>query len=62
MKDDLKDSIKIPEGLDKAILNGFNKGKNEKQKIKRISLLKKMALVAGIAMCTTITATTINPN
>ncbi|MPQ42677.1 DUF4179 domain-containing protein [Clostridium tarantellae] len=62
MKDDLKESIKIPEGLDKAILGGFNKGKNEKQKIKKISFLKKTAMVAGIAVCTTLTATTINPN
>lgn len=62
MKDNIKDSIKIPKDLDKAILDGFNRGKKEKKRMKKADFIKKGVMVAGITMGITLTAGIINPD
>lgn len=62
MKDNIKDSIKIPKDLDKAVLDGFNRGKKEKQRMKKANIIKKGVMVAGIAMGVTLIAGIMNPD
>lgn len=58
---DIKDLIKIPEGLDNAVLKGIERGRNEKKLTKKNNILRKSVMVAGVALAITVTAGVISP-
>ena len=62
MDNNIKDIIKIPEGLDNAILKGFERGKNEKKNKKSNVIFKRSAIAAGIIMLGTTMIGIINPD
>ncbi|MEG2935648.1 MAG: DUF4179 domain-containing protein, partial [Clostridium sp.] len=60
----IKDAVKIPEGLDNAVLKGIERGRNDKQfqkDKKKINGFRKTAIAAGLALGVTMTAGVINP-
>lgn len=59
--ENLKNEIKIPEGIDLAVKRGIERGRKEK-KIKKISAVYKKIAVASIILIVTATAGIIHPN
>lgn len=60
----IKDAVKIPEGLNNAVLKGIERGRQEKQynrDKKRIHGLRRTAIAAGLALGVTMTAGVVNP-
>lgn len=62
MDSNIKDMIKIPEGLDNAILKGFERGKAEKKSKKGKVIFKRSAIAAGIIVFGTTMIGIINPD
>lgn len=62
MDSNIKDMIKIPEGLDNAILKGFERGKAEKKNKKGKVIFKRSAIAAGIIVVGTTMIGIINPD
>lgn len=62
MDSNIKDMIKIPEGLDNAILKGFERGKAENKSKKSKVIFKRSAIAAGIIVCGTTMFGIINPD
>ena len=50
MDENIKELIKIPEGLDNAILKGFEDGKKKNKGKKRINIIKRSTIAAAIAI------------
>lgn len=60
----IKDTVKIPEGLDNAVLKGIERGRQDKQYEKdkrRIYGFRRVAIAAGLAFGVTMTAGVISP-
>ncbi len=60
----IKDTVKIPEGLDNAVLKGIERGRQDKQYEKdkrRIYGFRRVAIAAGLALGVTMTAGVISP-
>lgn len=62
MDNNIKDMIKIPEGLDNAILKGFERGKAEKKSKNGKVIFKRSAIAAGIIVVSTTMLGIINPD
>lgn len=61
----IKDIVKIPESLDKAVLKGIERGRKDKQfqrDKKKIHGLRKTAIAAGLALGVTMIAGVVNPS
>lgn len=61
MDENVKDLIKIPEGLDKAILKGLEEGKKKKKLNKGINKIKKGTIAAAVVVASITVAGVINP-
>lgn len=61
MKDDIKYLIKIPDGLDNAILKGLEDGKKKNKYDKRVNILKRFTIAASVAIVTITVVGVVNP-
>jgi len=61
MDENVKDLIKIPEGLDKAVLKGIEEGKKKSKSNKRINKIKKGTIAAAVVIASISVAGIINP-
>ena len=52
MEENIKNSIKIPKTLDEVIINGFQKGKKEKQRIRKNKINTRIVMGASAAIVT----------
>lgn len=61
MDENIKNLIKIPEGLDKSILKGLEEGKKKSKSNKGINKIKKGAIAAAVVVASITVAGIINP-
>lgn len=61
MNDDIKDLIKIPDGLDNAILKGLEDGKKKNKYDKRVNILKRFTIAASVAIVLITVIGVVNP-
>ena len=59
---DLKDSIKVPESLDKIVQKSLEKGRKANRLKKKNKTLRRCAMVAGLTLGTVFIAGAVNPN
>lgn len=58
---DIKELIKIPDGLDNSILKGFEEGKKQRKAKKRNKIIKRTSVAAALVVVSITTAGIINP-
>ncbi|MBB6713342.1 DUF4179 domain-containing protein [Clostridium gasigenes] len=61
MDENIKELIKIPEGLDNAILKGFEDGKKKNKGKKRINIIKRSTIAAAVAIASITVVGVVNP-
>ncbi|MGL5084721.1 MAG: DUF4179 domain-containing protein [Clostridium sp.] len=61
MDENIKDLIKIPEGLDKAVLKGLQDGKKKKKVSRRINIIKRSTIAASLVIASITIIGIINP-
>jgi Domain of unknown function (DUF4179)/Family of unknown function (DUF5643) len=61
MNEDIKDLIKISEGLDEAIIRGIEKGKTKKKHQNKNNIIKKVSIAAAITLATVASIGLIEP-
>nr|WP_243182542.1 DUF4179 domain-containing protein [Clostridium gasigenes] len=59
--ENIKELIKIPEGLDNAILKGFEDGKKKNKGKKRINIIKRSTIAAAVAIASITVVGVVNP-
>lgn len=61
MDENIKDLINIPDGLDNAILKGFEDGKKKKKEDKRANIIKRCTIAAAVTIVSISIVGIVNP-